>query len=223
MAGRSAAADAAAKIKTEKSGKTEKSAKSAKAAKAEKTAETAETENNGGTEEKDKAAKTAKTAKAARTAKTVKQEKTAKTEKSAKSSKAPQNAKSNKTEAVMRLLTGGKKTAPNPILDSSFKVERITSKSVRKGANGAEIDITGELVTELLPQVLERFNCCRCAVCYAEAMAEAIDAVPTLKIRINSKDDLRRADRMKMQSRREVLCTLIRLAIQRRRFPRHNA
>ena len=122
----------------------------------------------------------------------------------------------------MRLLTGGKKTAPNPILDSSFKVERITSKSIRKGANGAEIDITGELVTELLPQVLERFNCCRCAVCYAEAMAEAIDAVPTLKIRINGKDDLRRADRMKMQSRREVLCTLIRLAIQRRRFPRHN-
>ena len=59
-------------------------------------------------------------------------------------------------------------------------------------------------------------------LCYAEAMADAVDAVPTLKIRVNGKDDLRRADRMKMQSRREVLCTLIRLAIQRRRFPRHN-
>lgn len=155
----------------------------------------------------------------AKTAKDGKTEKSAKAEKKLTASK---NPKSNKTEAVMRLLTGGRKTAPNPILDSSFKVERITSKSVRKGANGAEIDITGELVTELLPQVLERFNCCRCAVCYAEAMAEAIDAVPTLKIRINGKEDLRRADRMKMQSRREVLCTLIRLAIQRRRFPRHN-
>ncbi|MBD5144495.1 MAG: hypothetical protein HDT21_01025 [Ruminococcus sp.] len=165
------------------------------------------------------AGKSAKTAKDADTEITENTKKTAKAEKAAKSAK---GAKSNKTEAVMRLLTGGKKTAPNPILDSSFKVERITSKSVRKGANGAEIDITGELVTELLPQVLERFNCCRCAVCYAEAMAEAIDAVPTLKIRVNGKDDLRRADRMKMQSRREVLCTLIRLAIQRRRFPRHN-
>ncbi|MBD5138980.1 MAG: hypothetical protein HDT24_06710 [Ruminococcus sp.] len=165
-----------------------------------------------------KSAKTAKSEKDADTEITENTKKTAKAEKTAKSAK---GAKSNKTEAVMRLLTGGKKTAPNPILDSSFKVERITSKSVRKGANGAEIDITGELVTELLPQVLERFNCCRCAVCYAEAMADAIDAVPTLKIRVNGKDDLRRADRMKMQSRREVLCTLIRLAIQRRRFPRH--
>ncbi len=132
-------------------------------------------------------------------------------------------AKTNKTEAVMRLLTGKKKPAPNPILDGSFKVERITSKSIKKGAHGAEIDITGELVTELLPQVLERFNCCRCAVCYAEAMADAIEAVPTLKIRINGKDDLKRADRMKMQSRRDVLCTLIRLAIKRRKFPRHDS
>lgn len=205
MAGTSAAA---AKTKTEKSGKTEKSAKAAK---------NAGTENNAAAEITDRNAKSPKSEKAG------KQDNGAKDGKSAKSGKASKNAKSNKTEAVMRLLTGGRKTAPNPILDSSFKVERITSKSVRKGANGAEIDITGELVTELLPQVLERFNCCRCAVCYAEAMAEAIDAVPTLKIRINGKDDLRRADRMKMQSRREVLCTLIRLAIQRRRFPRHNA
>jgi len=216
MAGTSATA---AKAKTEKSDKTEKSAKSAKAAKNAKTAKAdkaSKTENAVSAETTDKNAKASKA---------EKQDHGAKTDKSAKSDKTSKNAKntkSNKTEAVMRLLTGGKKTAPNPILDSSFKVERITSKSIRKGANGAEIDITGELVTELLPQVLERFNCCRCAVCYAEAMAEAIDAVPTLKIRINGKDDLRRADRMKMQSRREVLCTLIRLAIQRRRFPRHN-
>ena len=168
------------------------------------------------------AGRSAKTAKSAKDADTEITENTKKTDKAEKAEKSAKGAKSNKTEAVMRLLTGGKKTAPNPILDSSFKVERITSKSVRKGANGAEIDITGELVTELLPQVLERFNCCRCAVCYAEAMADAVDAVPTLKIRVNGKDDLRRADRMKMQSRREVLCTLIRLAIQRRRFPRHN-
>ncbi len=217
MAGMSATA---AKTKTEKSDKTEKSAKPAKSAKTSKSAKNTKTTKTAKTENSVSAEITDKSAKAS---KAEKQGNGAKTDKSAKSDKTPANAKSNKTEAVMRLLTGGKKTAPNPILDSSFKVERITSKSIRKGANGAEIDITGELGTELLPQVLERFNCCRCAVCYAEAMAEAIDAVPTLKIRINGKDDLRRADRMKMQSRREVLCTLIRLAIQRRRFPRHNA
>ena len=217
MAGTSATA---AKTKTEKSDKTEKSAKPAKSAKTSKSAKNTKTTKTAKTENSVSAEITDKSAKAS---KAEKQGNGAKTDKSAKSDKTPANAKSNKTEAVMRILTGGKKTAPNPILDSSFKVERITSKSIRKGANGAEIDITGELVTELLPQVLERFNCCRCAVCYAEAMAEAVDAVPTLKIRINGKDDLRRADRMKMQSRREVLCTLIRLAIQRRRFPRHNA
>ena len=217
MAGTSATA---AKTKTVKSDKTEKSAKPAKSAKTSKSAKNTKTTKTAKTENSVSAEITDKSAKAS---KAEKQGNGAKTDKSAKSDKTPANAKSNKTEAVMRLLTGGKKTAPNPILDSSFKVERITSKSIRKGANGAEIDITGELVTELLPQVLERFNCCRCAVCYAEAMAEAVDAVPTLKIRINGKDDLRRADRMKMQSRREVLCTLIRLAIQRRRFPRHNA
>lgn len=197
----------------DKSAKTAETTKSAKTAKAPKPVKDEKT----GNESAEKAAKASRTAKSAKNAESA--DKGAKSEKAGKESA---STKSNKTEAVMRLLTGGKKTAPNPILDSSFKVERITSKSVRKGANGAEIDITGELVTELLPQVLERFNCCRCAVCYAEAMAEAVDAVPTLKIRINGKDDLRRADRMKMQSRREVLCTLIRLAIQRRRFPRHN-
>ncbi|MDE6764127.1 MAG: hypothetical protein K2J73_10685 [Oscillospiraceae bacterium] len=208
-----------------KSAKTTKTTRSAKTAKTAKTVkdEKVENENTEKTESSPKSEKTAKSAKSEKSAKrAVKGAKAESAAKAEKLDKDPKNTKSNKTEAVMRLLTGGKKTAPNPILDSSFKVERITSKSVRKGANGAEIDITGELVTELLPQVLERFNCCRCAVCYAEAMAEAIDAVPTLKIRVNGKDDLRRADRMKMQSRREVLCTLIRLAIQRRRFPRHN-
>lgn len=214
--------------KSAKTTKTTKSPKNEKNAKDEKI-------GNENTEKSESSSKSEKTTKTAKSAKSEKSEKTSaragksadkgmkaeSTQETEKEDKEPKSTKSNKTEAVMRLLTGGKKTAPNPILDSSFKVERITSKSVRKGANGAEIDITGELVTELLPQVLERFNCCRCAVCYAEAMAEAIDAVPTLKIRVNGKDDLRRADRMKMQSRREVLCTLIRLAIQRRRFPRH--
>lgn len=128
-------------------------------------------------------------------------------------------AKTNKTDAVMRLLTG-KKTASNPILDSSFKVEKITSKNP-KNANGAEIDITGELVSELLPRVLERFNCCQCALCYADAMSEALDKVPTLKIKINDKEDLKRADKMKKDSRRDVLMTLIRLAVIRRRFAKH--
>lgn len=129
-------------------------------------------------------------------------------------------AKTNKTDAVMRLLTG-KKTASNPILDSSFKEEKITVKSKPK-ANGAEIDITGELVTELLPSVIDRFNCCRCALCYADAVSEAMDAVPTMKVKINGKDDLKRAENMKKQSRHEIMSILVRLAIERRKLPRHD-
>lgn len=132
-------------------------------------------------------------------------------------------AKTNKTDAVLRLLTG-KKPASNPILDSEFKVEKITSrKPERKRAMGAEIDIAGELISELLPKVLGRFRCCRCAVCYAEAMTEALEKAPTMRVRINGRDDVKRADKMKQQSRKEILLILIRMAIVRKKLPRHDA
>lgn len=132
-------------------------------------------------------------------------------------------ARSNKTDAVLRLLTG-KKPASNPILDSDFKVEKITSrKQDKKRVMGAEIDVAGELVTELLPKVLGRFRCCRCAVCYAEAMTEALEKAPTMKVRITGKEDVKRADKMKQQSRKEILLILIRLAIRRKKLPRHDA
>ena len=131
-------------------------------------------------------------------------------------------AKTNKTDAVMRLLTG-KRVASNPILDSSFKEEKITQKKAAPmRANGAEIDITGELVTELMPQVLRRFSCCSCPLCYADAVSEAGDRVPTLNVKINGKEDLKRADKMKRQNRKEVLMMLISLAVERRRLPKHN-
>ena len=131
-------------------------------------------------------------------------------------------ARTNKTDAVLRLLTG-KKPASNPILDSEFKVEKITSrKTDKKRTMGAEIDIAGELVSELLPKVLGRFRCCKCAVCYAEAMTEALEKAPTLKVRINGREDVKRADKMKQQSRKEILLILIRMAIQRKKLPRHD-
>ena len=133
---------------------------------------------------------------------------------------AARSSKTNKTDAVMRLLTG-KKTAANPILDSEFKEKKITSrkKSAREG--GTEIDIAGELVTEFLPKVLERFRCCRCPVCYADAMSEALEKSPVMTIKINGKEDLKRAEDLKFKSRREILRVLIRIAIKRRRMEKH--
>ena len=129
-------------------------------------------------------------------------------------------SKSNKTDAVMRLLTG-KKTAANPILDSNFKEKKITvrKKSAREG--GTQIDIAGELITELLPRVLDRFRCCKCPVCYADAMSEALEKSPVMTININSKDDLKRADDLKHKSRRDILRVLIRIAIKRRGMDKH--
>lgn len=129
--------------------------------------------------------------------------------------------KSNKTDAVMRLLTG-KKSAANPILDNGFKQQKITSRSTRAASEGTEIDITGELVAELLPRVMNRFRCCKCGACYAEAMTEALDTAPTLRVRIKTKDDVKRAEKMKLQSRREVLSVLIRLALKRKNMPIHS-
>ena len=137
---------------------------------------------------------------------------------------ASRTAKTNKTYAVMRLIAGGK-TAANPILDSNFKEERITSKSkentVKPIENSVEIDVTGELVTELLPKVLDRFNCCMCVLCYADAMAEALEKVPPLKIKVSEKEDVERANKMKNQSREEVLAILVKIAIGRKRLPKH--
>lgn len=134
---------------------------------------------------------------------------------------AGRSSKSNKTDAVMRLLTG-KKTAANPILDSEFKEKKITSRKKSARDGGTEIDIAGELVSEFLPKVLERFNCCRCPVCYAEAMSDALERSPTMTIKINSKDDLRQAEDIKRKSRREILTILIRIAIKRRRLEKHD-
>ena len=130
------------------------------------------------------------------------------------------SSKSNKTDAVMRLLTK-KKTAGNPILDSNFKEKKITVRKTSAREGGTEIDIAGELITELLPRVLDRFRCCRCPVCYADAMSEALEKSPVMTIKINSKDDLKRADDLKHKSRRDILRVLIRIAIKRRSMDKH--
>lgn len=169
---------------------------------------------------------------------------------------AVKTAKSNKTEAVMRLLTG-KKTVANPVLNNNpienefeqekdFSVKSSVSESISDAQENASaevktelmhddkpavqqipslnstvMDITGELVTELLPNVLERFNCCQCVMCYAEAMSTALERVPPLKIKINGKEDVERAEKMKQQGQGEVMSILIRLAIERRKLPKH--
>lgn len=183
--------------------------------------------------------------------------------------------KSNKTEAVMRLLTG-KRVVTNPSLGSNLKEEETAPKNtepmveqpvveqpkaepqvvvqpvveapkpepqvvVQPVAEApkpepqiveqpkpepqpsvVEIDVTGELITELMPQVLQRFNCCQCPICYADAVTEAGNRVPTIKVKINGKEDMKMVDKMKDQHRKDVMMTLVRLALERKPLPKHD-
>lgn len=136
-----------------------------------------------------------------------------------------------KTDAVMKLLTG-KSTATNPIIDNEFKQSVIemhtnTQKSAKKAepktkeSEAAEICVSSELITELLPIALKRFNCCTCDRCFAEAMADALDAVPYLSCRVRTPQDKKKADEMKKKYTRSVTNEMVRLAIARRTLPKH--
>lgn len=178
--------------------------------------------------------------------------------------------KSNKTEAVMRLLTG-KRVVTNPSLGSNLKEEETAPKNTEPMVEQpvaeapkaepqvvaqpvveapkpepqvieqpkpepqiveqpktepqpsvVEIDVTGELITELMPQVLQRFNCCQCPICYADAVTEAGNRVPTIKVKINGKEDMKMVDKMKDQHRKDVMMTLVRLALERKPLPKHD-
>ena len=160
--------------------------------------------------------------------------------------------KSNKTEAVMRLLTG-KRVVTNPSLGSNLKDEETAPKNIEQPQvveqprveepkpqvveqprveepkpqvveqpRVVEIDVTGELITELMPQVLQRFNCCQCPICYADAVTEAGNRVPTIKVKINGKEDMKMVDKMKDQHRKDVMMTLVRLALERKPLPKHD-
>ena len=160
--------------------------------------------------------------------------------------------KSNKTEAVMRLLTG-KRVVTNPSLGSTLKDEGTAPKNTepqvepqvieqprvepqvieqpkvepqvteqpKPQPSVVEIDVTGELITELMPQVLQRFNCCQCPICYADAVTEAGNRVPTIKVKIYGKEDMKMVEKMKDQHRKDVMMTLVRLALERKPLPKH--
>lgn len=142
---------------------------------------------------------------------------------------------SHKTDAVMKLLTG-KSTATNPIIDNEFKQSVIemhtnTQKTAEKAEpeqakqdqhEVTEICVSSELITELLPVALKRFNCCTCDRCFAEAMADALDAVPYLSCKVRTPQDKKKADEMKKKYTRSVTNEMVKLAIARRMLPKHN-
>ncbi len=156
-----------------------------------------------------------------------------------------------KTDAVMRLLTGSNLAVnpmlDNEFKQSVIEMHsapaadeeelacaeannliRIEPKARRSAANpdapaaiGSEICISSELVTEYLPVALQRFGCCTCGKCFAEAMADALDTAPYIAVKIRSRKDTKKAELIRESSRREICLCVVRIALARKSLPRH--
>lgn len=90
-----------------------------------------------------------------------------------------------------------------------------------KEEQATEIRITSELIAELLPSVLDRFHCCKCGKCFAEAMTDALEAIPEVVVKVENSSDLQRAEEIRTKNRPSVMSALIKIAIGRRQLPVH--
>ena len=135
----------------------------------------------------------------------------------------------------MRLITGTG-TPSNPIIDENFKEDVI--KPIGDSKNTAEssavsserfsggetvVNITSELVSGWLPEALRRFGCCRCSRCMAEASVEAFDRLPVITVSVRNKKDLEKAEKLRREKSREIMMTLVRIAVERKNLPKHES
>ena len=151
---------------------------------------------------------------------------------------------SNKTEAVMKLLTGNN-LAVNPVLDNEFKQTVIESKNTAEAVKPAapvqetpksepipapppppepvetEVCISSELIMEILPSVLDRFQCCKCDKCFAQAMADALDVIPYKSVMVKNSEEMQQAKELKEQMRADVMRGLVRIGIARKALEKH--
>ena len=136
--------------------------------------------------------------------------------------------KTNKTPSVMRLLRGSS-SASNPMLDHEFKKENIIPKESKKimlnGKTALErevtINVTSELISEWMPKLLERFNCCGCDICAAEASVEAMERTPSILIKVKDKKDIVKAEKLKQDNQMKILMVLVQIAVERKKLPKH--
>jgi hypothetical protein len=85
----------------------------------------------------------------------------------------------------------------------------------------AELDIVRELIKELLPTAIQRFNVCYCDTCYNTMTEAVLKRSPKIVILVRSKDDLARAEYLKKQNRNSVLRTVIKEVLDYKTTGRH--
>lgn len=141
------------------------------------------------------------------------------------------DSKTNKTNAVLNLLNRSA-AEKNPILDDKFKEQNIIAEQIEQEAKnqtaprpaytaGVEINVISELISELMPAVLKRFNCCTCDLCKAEVSVEALTRLTSVKVTIRTENDMKAAEQLKTRHRRQVIDELIRIVLDRRKLPKH--
>ena len=152
--------------------------------------------------------------------------------------------RTNKTAHVMRLLSNAPEGVVNPLIDKTFKEDVILVRAknaqstqpdeeppkpdvaiVRKDDVAAQqpdaVNVTSELVYELIPSVLGRFHCCNCEVCRAEVAIEALSQMPPHYVRTDG-DFAAELEAAKQKCRQEVMSQLVRVVIAYKRVSAHN-
>ncbi|MCI5751308.1 MAG: hypothetical protein SOU50_02910 [Oscillospiraceae bacterium] len=139
--------------------------------------------------------------------------------------------KTNKTASVLRMLTGEK--PENPMLNEEFREDVLKPIEDLKKRSGddtkpertgreTEINITSELISEWLPSALDRFKCCKCSRCYAEASVAAFEKIEPIKVKVKGPEDLEKVEQIKEDNRRRVMMSLVSVAMARKNLPVHN-
>ena len=135
--------------------------------------------------------------------------------------------KSSKTAHVLKLLTNSSDNV-NPIINDGFKEEVILSRTTSKadsqqndGAKPVAVNVISELVYEIMPEVLARFNCCTCDICQAEISIKAMDELGAQYIPIIDEDSLQHLNHIKDEKRPTVTRKLVSLAFKYRDMTKH--
>lgn len=141
--------------------------------------------------------------------------------------------KTNKTEHVLKLLTGNSSnTAKNPILNKDFKEEIIEEKIQTLTQSPVveeekkitpipiKIDVIEELVKENIPDVLNRFKACDCELCQREILINTLRQTEPVYVD-NDEEHKYEILKIKEENRQQVIAKIVKNVIHIKTNPIH--
>lgn len=129
--------------------------------------------------------------------------------------------KTNKTEHVLKLLTGSSNNeVANPILNEEFKHEKIhtrhndenqyKSEAVQKSV---KVDILNEIVKENIDSVIERFNICNSDESKNEIIINTLRETKPVYVNVTD-NDYEEVNKQKNIYKSEIISNLVKYAIK---------